>query len=129
DTLWLGLLCYFLALIGFWGSIVFYNSYLPDIAYPDQQDRISAKGYSLGYIGSVILLVVCLILIMFYDSFGFADKSFPMRLSFVLTGVWWIGFSQYTYRHLPKSKAAKTKHKHWVFNGFKELQKIYRQVK
>jgi len=60
DNIGLGLLLYLLALIGFWGSLVFYNSYLPDIAYPDQQDALSSKGYSLGYIGSVILLLVCL---------------------------------------------------------------------
>ncbi len=129
DELWFGLLCYFLALIGFWGSIVFYNSYLPDIAFPKQQDDISAKGYSLGYIGSVILLIVCLVLIMFYDTFGFVSKDFPTRFSFILTGVWWIGFSQYTYRYLPNNKQTKARKKNWLFNGFKELQKVYNHVK
>ena len=93
EHLWFGLLCYFFALIGFWSSLVFYNSYLPDIAFPEQQDRISAKGYSLGYIGSVILLVICLAMILFYETFGFEDEGMPTRLSFVLTGVWWIVFS------------------------------------
>ena len=67
ENLWFGLLCYFLALIGFWSSLVFYNSYLPDIAYNDQQDKASAKGFSLGYLGSVILLVLCLIMILKYE--------------------------------------------------------------
>lgn len=127
--LWFGLLCYFLALIGFWGSIVFYNSYLPDIAYPEQQDKLSARGYSLGYIGSVILLVVCLALIMFYDRFGFASKDIPTRLSFILTGLWWIGFSQLSYRHLPRGNAKKIRHSHWFLNGFKELRKTYQNIK
>lgn len=124
DFLWLGLLCYFLALIGFWGSLVFYNSYLPDIAFPQQQDKISAKGFSLGYIGSVILLLICLALIMFYDSFGFESKDLPTRLSFILTGIWWLGFSQYTYLYLPRGNRRQKLSKNVLFNGFKELKKI-----
>lgn len=128
ENLWFGLLCYFFGLIGFWSSLVFYNSYLPDIAFPEDQDRVSAKGFSLGYIGSVILLVICLILILFYDSFGFESKDFPTRLSFILTGVWWIGFSQYTYHYLPKGNKTKPRSKNWLFNGFKELKKIWHKV-
>lgn len=130
DYLWFGLLCYFLALIGFWGSLVFYNSYLPDIAFPEQQDKISAKGYSLGYFGSVLLLLLCLGMILFYENFGFESKDFPTRLSFILTGVWWIGFSQITYHYLPKGN--KTNHKvtkDVLFNGFRELRKIWDQIK
>ncbi|RKN09445.1 MFS transporter, partial [Aquimarina sp. AD1] len=97
DNLFFSLLCYLLALIGFWGSIVFYNSYLPDIAFPEQQDAISAKGYSLGYIGSVILLIINLVMILKYDWFGFENEGLPTRLSFLMVGVWWIGFSQYSY--------------------------------
>ncbi len=129
DFLWFGLLCYFLALIGFWGSIVFYNSYLPDIAYPEQQDKVSAQGFSLGYIGSVILLVICLILILFYETFGFSSADFPTRFSFVLTGIWWIGFSQYTYYYLPKGNPRDNENKHQLFNGFLELKKIYQEIK
>jgi len=129
DFLWFGLLCYFLALIGFWGSLVFYNSYLPDIAFPDQQDRISAKGYSLGYIGSVILLCVCLAMILMHKTFGFEDEGLPTRLSFVLTGLWWIGFSQYTYYYLPKGNKKEKLTKDVLFNGFKELKKIWSKLK
>ncbi len=130
EQLWFGLLCYFLALIGFWASLVFYNSYLPDIAFPAQQDKISAKGYSMGYIGSVILLIICLIMILKYEAFGFANNGFPTRLSFVLTGIWWIGFSQYTYYYLPKSnKNSEKLTKNVLFNGFKELRKIWRKLK
>jgi len=125
DFLWFGLLCYFLALIGFWSSLVFYNSYLPDIAYPDQQDKISAKGFSLGYIGSVILLIICLIMIMKYDWFGFEDEGLPTRLSFVFTGIWWIGFSQYTYYYLPVGNKKQKMSRHVLFNGFRELKLIW----
>jgi UMF1 family MFS transporter len=129
EHLWFGLLCYYLALIGFWGSIVFYNSYLPDIAFPNQQDKISAKGYSLGYIGSVILLLICLAMILMYETFGFEDKGLPTRLSFILTGVWWIGFSQYTYYYLPQGNKKQKLTSNVVFNGFKELKQIWIKIK
>lgn len=127
--LWFGLLCYFLALIGFWSSLVFYNSYLPDIAFPNQQDAISAKGFSLGYIGSVILLVICLVMILNYEVFGFESEALPTRLSFVLTGIWWIVFSQYTYAYLPKGNKKAAFTKNILFNGFKELRGIWLSLK
>lgn len=130
EQLWFGLLCYFFGLIGFWGSVVFYNSYLPDIAYRKQQDKASAKGFSLGYIGSVILLVICLVLIMFYDTFGFQSEALPTRLSFVFTGIWWIAFSQYTYAYLPKgNRKGQAKTKDIVWNGFRELKTTYNKIK
>lgn len=129
DMIYLGLTFYLLALIGFWGSLVFYNSYLPDIALPEQQDAISAKGYSLGYIGSVLLLVISLVLILFYNKFGFENEVEGMRVSFVLTGIWWIGFSQYTYRHLPKGNNTGGKFTKDVFyNGFRELKGIWKAM-
>lgn len=126
EHIYLSLTLYALGLIGFWGSLVFYNSYLPDIAYPEQHDKISAKGYSLGYVGSVLLLIACLAMILGYETFGFEDEGFPTRLSFVLTGVWWIGFSQYTYAYLPQGNQAQGKlTKDVFFNGFKELRAIW----
>ncbi|MBW1298355.1 MFS transporter [Aquimarina litoralis] len=129
ENLFFGLLSYLLALIGFWGSIVFYNSYLPDIAFPEQQDAISAKGYSLGYIGSVILLIINLIMILKYDWFGFENEGLPTRLSFLMVGVWWIGFSQYTYYYLPKGNKKEKLSKNILFNGFKELKSIWNALK
>jgi len=132
DNLYLSLVFYFLGLVGFWGSWVFYNSYLPDIAFPKQQDAISAKGFSYGYVGSVILLVVNLAMIMMPDVFGISGTKGEaamkaMRYSFVMVGIWWILFSQYTYYYLPKGNkivAANLK-KHILFNGFKELKKVW----
>ena len=91
DNIYFGIACYFFGLIGFWGSLVFYNSYLPDIAFEEQQDKLSAKGYSLGYIGSVILLICNLFFILGKDG---ADALDFMKYSFVSVGVWWILFSQ-----------------------------------
>ncbi|MFD2518988.1 MFS transporter [Salinimicrobium flavum] len=128
ENLIFGLTCYFFALVGFWGSLVFYNSYLPDIAFPEQQDKVSAKGFSMGYIGSVVLLVLCLVMIMNYEMFGFEDAGFPTRLSFVLTGVWWIGFSQITYYYLPKGNKKQRLTNDVLFNGFKELKLIWNSL-
>ncbi|RUT68099.1 MFS transporter [Flavobacterium cupreum] len=136
TDIYVGLLFYFLGLIGYWGSLVFYNSYLPDIAFPEQQDKISAKGYSLGYIGSVILLIVNLAMIMKPKLFGISGTDGEaamkaMRYSFIMVGVWWILFSQYTYYFLPKgSKETGQKlTKNVLFNGFKELKKVWALLK
>lgn len=136
ESIYIGLLFYFLGLLGYWGSLVFYNSYLPDIAFPEQQDKISAKGYSLGYIGSVILLIINLAMIMKPKIFGITGTDGEaamkaMRYSFVMVGVWWILFSQYSYYFLPKgSKETNQKlSKHVVFNGFKELKKVWAILK
>ncbi|AMR40783.1 MULTISPECIES: MFS transporter [Elizabethkingia] len=101
HTVFLGLLFSITASVGFWGSLVFYNSFLPDIATPDQQDALSAKGYIYGYIGSVILVVICLLLIMVVAQTQ-KQAMILTRISFLLTGAWWFGFSQYTFKHLPK---------------------------
>jgi UMF1 family MFS transporter len=129
ENIYIGLLFYFLGLIGFWGSLVFYNSYLPDIAFPEQQDAVSAKGYSLGYIGSVILLVINLGMVMMPGKLGITGME-AMRYSFVMVGIWWIGFSQYTYRYLPKGNKESQKVTNTViFNGFRELKKVWAQLK
>ncbi|WP_281225032.1 MFS transporter [Flavobacterium aquiphilum] len=133
ENIYVGLFFYFFGLIGFWGSLVFYNSYLPDIAFTEQQDAVSAKGYSLGYIGSVILLIVNLAMVMMPDTFGITGSTkgqaamTAMKYSFVMVGIWWIVFSQYTYYYLPKgNKNANRKvTKAVVFNGFKELKKVW----
>ena len=120
------LITYLLALIGFWGSLVFYNSYLPDIAHKEQQDKISAKGFSLGYIGSVILLLICLAMVMMVEE---TQAIQMMKYSFLLVGIWWIGFSQYTYYYLPDNKNSNKMHKNVIFNGFRELLKVWHQIK
>ena len=132
ENIYVGLVFYFFGLIGFWGSLVFYNSYLPDIAFPEQQDKVSAKGYSMGYIGSVILLVINLAMVMKPEIFGITGTSGEaamkaMRYSFIMVGIWWIAFSQYSYYYLPKgNKNSERKvSKAIVFNGFKELKKVW----
>jgi UMF1 family MFS transporter len=127
ENIYFGLSCYFFGLIGFWGSCVFYNSYLPDVAFEEQQDKLSAKGYSLGYIGSVLLLGISLFYVMGQET-G-AEKMEAMKTSFVFTGIWWIAFSQYTFYHLPKGNKTGQKVTRAVFfNGFRELKKVKNQL-
>lgn len=101
NEVFLGLLFSITASVGFWGSLVFYNSFLPDIATPDKQDALSARGYVYGYIGSVILVIICIFLIQVLAETG-REKLLFTRISFLLTGAWWFGFSQYTFRYLPR---------------------------
>ncbi|SMO65408.1 MFS transporter, UMF1 family [Chryseobacterium rhizoplanae] len=108
HNVFLGLLFSITASVGFWGSLVFYNSFLPDIATPDRQDALSSRGYVYGYIGSVVLVVICLVLIQVFAK-GAAQQLLFTRISFLLTGAWWFGFSQYTFKHLPQFGDVKDK--------------------
>ena len=127
EHIYLSLFFYFLGLIGYWGSLVFYNSYLPDIAFEEQQDKISAKGFSMGYIGSVVLLLINLAMVM-----GVEDENAieMMRYSFITVGLWWMIFSQYSFRVLPKGVSSGHKvNRQVLFNGFKELRVVWQGLK
>ena len=127
ETLWVGILFTILASIGFWGSIVFYNAYLPEVAHPEQQDNVSAKGFMLGYSGSILLLLLCLVLIE-TEVFGMYDKQLGSQLSFVLVGLWWLGFAQITYAKLPnEEKKTLPKDNHFI-KGIKEIQKVAKEL-
>ena len=132
SNIYLGLSFYFLALISFWASLVFYNSYLPDIAFKEQQDSISAKGYALGYFGSVLLLILNLAMVMYPSYFGISGPNpeiLAMKYSFVSVGFWWIICSQYTFYYLPSSKEKKKIIKDVFFNGFNELKQVWNELK
>jgi UMF1 family MFS transporter len=117
-----GIVCIVFASIGYSGSLVFYDAFLPEIATEDQFDNISAKGYSWGYYGGVILLVLCLALIQFHNSFG-VEEGIMVRLSFLLVGVWWIGFAHITFARLPE-EVRKTKAT--LLQGYEELRKVWK---
>ncbi|MDB4112867.1 MFS transporter [Flavobacteriaceae bacterium] len=134
ESIYLGLFFYFLAMIGLWASLVFYNSYLPDVAYPEQQDRVSARGYSMGYIGSVLLLLFNLSMVMKPELYGIEGTAgeaamLAMRYSFVSVGVWWFLFSQLSLYFLPKGNKNNEKiTRHILWNGFRELRTVYKQM-
>lgn len=127
----LGVIAFALGTLGYGGSIVFYNSFLPVIAEPEDQDRISARGYSMGYLGGVVLLLFNLLMIMKPDLFGIAaDSSLPARISFLTVFIWWIAFSQITFSRLPKYTFRKrTKRDSVLTNGYKELRIVFNQVR
>lgn len=130
NTLNFSVVMFVLAAIGFWGSLVFYNSYLPEIATIETQDKVSAKGFAYGYIGSMILQVICFVFVFKPEWFGITDASIPARLSFFLVGIWWIGFAQIPFRNLPKGSPNYQKEKKNILtSGFKELNKVRKQVR
>lgn len=134
DRIEIGLVFYFFGLVGFWVSFAINNSYLPDIAYTDQQDRISAKGFSMGYIGSVLLLLLNLAMVMQPDVFGIqgdageAAEIKAMKYSFVSVGIWWILFSQYTFYYLPQGNRRSGPREQILLNGFRELKQVWHQL-
>lgn len=120
----LGLMCFMFAGIGFYGSQVFYNSYLPEIAAEEDRDRISARGYSMGYIGSVLMQLVGFGLVI-----GMSDKTMALKITFLLVGIWWVGFAQLTFKALPITpKSERKTKKHVLVNGFHELKIVWEQV-
>lgn len=125
ETLWIGILFTILASIGFWGSLVFYNAYLPEVAFPEQQDRVSAKGFMLGYFGSVFLLLFNLTMVMQPQWYGITEPTLPSRISFLMVGVWWLGFAQYTFSVLPNNIYNKKPKSEFIMGGFKALRVVF----
>jgi len=129
DTLELGIICFAIAAMGYIGGVLFNNSYLPEIATVDQQDTVSAKGFSYGYVGSVLLQIICFVFVLKPELFGITDLSFPPRLSFLLVGIWWIGFAQIPFKKLPAgSPNYSAINKSVVRSGFQELSKVWKQL-
>lgn len=125
-----GVLAFMLGTIGWAGSLVFYNSYLPEIATEEEQDKVSAKGFALGYVGSSLLLILNLIVILFPESFGIPkESSLPARIAFLAVGIWWFGFAQYTFYYLPKNKSAIKFKFDILWKGYRELAGVWAQLK
>jgi MFS transporter, UMF1 family len=129
DNLEWGIICAVLASIGYAGSIVFYNAFLPEIATENEYDFLSAKGFALGYIGSVILLLLNLLMIQSPSSFGLNDGGQAARWSFLITGIWWAGFSQIPFKYLPDNPYGKKVKNSLLLKGYQEIKKIYQLVR
>ncbi|MEO8209690.1 MAG: MFS transporter [bacterium] len=129
DNITFSLIMFVLASIGFSGSIVFYNAYLPEIATEDKFDKVSAKGFALGYTGSIILLVFNLSMILFPGVYGISSSGLATRISFLTVGLWWFGFAQYTFHYLPSNIYNKRSQGKFMLNGFKELKKVLSELK
>jgi UMF1 family MFS transporter len=134
EKLGLGIICMIIACIGYWASLVYYNSFLPEIAAPQDRDRISAKGFAYGYAGSVILQIICFILVFFPGIVGGSDAegattTIQFRTGFLLVGVWWWGFGQFSLSRLPHSvPAGEGNQNNFLTNGYRELKKVWNQL-
>jgi len=123
-----GITCFIFAVVGYVGSLVFYNSYLPEIAAPEDRDKVSARGFAMGYIGSVIIQIIGLGLVIYFTGKG--DNTSGPLYTFLLVGIWWIGFAQITFVKLPPSKPASEKlDLNFLARGFIELGKVIRQIR
>ena len=129
DNIAYGLAASVLASIGFWGSLVFYNAFLPQIATPNEQDKLSAKGFSLGYIGSSLLLIFILIMTQYPESFGFSDTLMATRASFILTGIWWLAFGQLSLHYLPDNQFKKKASRDYIWKGFEQIKAVISKLK
>ena len=136
DTLWLGIFSMIIACIGFWASLVFYNSFLPEIAAPQDRDRISAKGFAYGYVGSVLLQIICFVFVFIPGLVGGHDDktgttNIQFQVCFLLVGIWWWSFGQYSLKRLPDPIPAGTGdlHKKTLSKGYDELRKVWNQLK
>ncbi len=129
NTLWVGILGSILAAIGYAGSIVFYNAFLPEIAEAKDQDRVSAKGFALGYLGSSILLIFSLTMILCPQWYGGISADRATRIAFVLVGLWWLGFAQYTFSYLKDEPTERSRKGRYIFNGYLELKKVWHELR
>jgi MFS transporter, UMF1 family len=132
DNINLSVIAFILAGVGYSGSIVFYNSFLPEIATDDTMDKVSARGFTYGYIGSVLLLIFNLLMVLHPEWFGIHDTEdniLSARISFLSVGIWWFLFAQYSFYYLPSNVYKKEAKGNWLFNGFKELRKVFKELK
>ncbi len=130
DKPQLGITLFILASIGFGASLVFYNAYLPEIAAEKDQDNVSAKGFAFGYIGSVVLLIICLVMVSKPSWFGIPNETQASKISFLLTGIWWMGFAQITFAVLPKTVPNPVSKSHnFLTKGYAELRKVWIELK
>lgn len=129
SNIYFGLGMSVLASIGFWGSLVFYNAFLPEIAPPEEQDSLSAKGFSMGYIGAALLLILNLVMVIKPELFGFSDSGQASRVSFLLVGIWWAGFAQITFKRLPDNVYKRKPKERYILLGYRELGKVINQLK
>ena len=129
DTLGWGILCVVLASVGYSGSLVFYDAFLPEISTPDLYDKTSARGYSYGYVGSVIMMIIALVFILAPTRFGFPNEGMATRFSFLLVGLWWIGFAQIPFSRLPDNPYHQKLEKQKLLKGYHELRKVWNSLK
>ena len=108
----------------------FYDAFLPDIAPPDQRDRVSSLGYAFGYAGGGLQLALALALVEGHALLGL-DKGQAVRLGMALAGAWWLGFALITFRGLPEPAGTDLTRPSWprmAADGFRGAWAALRMV-
>ena len=123
------IICLVMASVGWSGSVVFYDAYLPEIVTPDQTDKVSARGFTMGYFGSIILLISCILMMTYSTSLGFSNEASAIRFGFLLVGVWWIGFAQIPLKYLPDRLQPRATGGSVLLSGYKELISVWKRLK
>jgi UMF1 family MFS transporter len=128
---WIGIAGVIIASIGFSGSLVFYNGFLSEIVPKKLHDKVSAKGFSFGYLGSSILLILIILLDRYKGVFGITNDNDPImfRIGFILVGIWWFGWARWTFSVLPNGEKSELPKKEMMAKGFQELKHVWNQVK
>jgi len=127
EDVWIGLITFILASIGYAGGVVFYNSYLPEIASEDQFDKVSAKGFAYGYLGSVLLLIANLVIIQKPAWFGITDERLPYQIAFMMVGIWWLFFAFVSFRNFPKDRNDPLT-ENVIKKGLVEIKKAFNKI-
>ncbi len=129
ETWWLGGLLFIVANLCFGAAIVFYNAFLPDIAEPDDRDRVSAMGWALGYLGGGLLLTLNLVLYLMRDTFGI-DSGMAVRINLFSAGLWWFGWSFVTWRLLRSRDIARVipPGETYLSTGLKQLWTTFKET-
>jgi len=121
---------FLLANLSFGASIVFYNAYLPDIAAPDDRDKVSSQGWALGYLGGGILLAINLLFVQFLAEPWGVELGHAIRISLASAGLWWAIFTLVPLRGLRTRRPIKPLPAGTSFLsiGFKQLSHTLRQL-
>ena len=128
HTIELGVFAFFFATMGFAGGQVFNNAYLPLITTAERYDSVSARGFALGYVGSVLLLIANIVILQNADALGLPDDSWGPRIAFVMVGLWWIGWAQITFSRLPK-EPQQNMAGNIIYRGYQEVMKVWQEAR
>ena len=121
------LIVFVIAKVGYSSSLIFYDAMLTDVTTEEKMDQVSSLGYALGYVGSCIPFLICLVLVLGGSNIGISMET-AMMIAFVITAAWWILLS------FPLLKTYKQvyyveKKPHVVAESFKRLGRTFRNVK
>jgi UMF1 family MFS transporter len=125
----MGALLFIIANISYGASVVFYNAFLPEITTEDQRDKVSSRGFALGYLGGGLLLALNFVFVAIAPRLGIST-GMAVRLSLLSAGLWWGGFAIITFKRLKTRAAGREMQagKSFLTIGFSELGQTFREL-